>query len=79
MFLPQQKIRWTTVNIRNSCVGHVTHATCHRYCGIHDPAAVVMCTSTKKWFCNGRGNTSEKSPTLLDLRFLTIFLPIAIS
>lgn len=29
-----------------------------KYCGIHDPAAVVMCNSTKKWFCNGRGNTS---------------------
>jgi regulator of nonsense transcripts 1 len=28
------------------------------YCGIHDPAAVVMCNNTKKWFCNGRGNTS---------------------
>ena len=30
------------------------------YCGIHDPAAVVMCNSTKKWFCNGRGNTSGR-------------------
>ncbi|XP_022108204.1 regulator of nonsense transcripts 1-like [Acanthaster planci] len=29
-----------------------------RYCGIHDPAAVVLCNTTKKWFCNGRGNTS---------------------
>lgn len=28
------------------------------YCGIHDPAAVVQCLQTKKWFCNGRGNTS---------------------
>lgn len=32
----------------------------YRYCGIHDPAAVVMCNSTKKWFCNGRGNTSGR-------------------
>ena len=31
-----------------------------RYCGIHDPAAVVMCNATKKWFCNGRGNTSAR-------------------
>lgn len=31
-----------------------------RYCGIHDPAAVVMCNQTKKWFCNGRGNTSGR-------------------
>ncbi len=31
------------------------------YCGIHDPAAVVMCNRTKKWFCNGRGNTSGRS------------------
>ena len=28
------------------------------YCGIHDPACVVLCTTTRKWFCNGRGNTS---------------------
>ncbi|CAF4463145.1 unnamed protein product [Rotaria socialis] len=28
------------------------------YCGIHDPDAVVMCNQTRKWFCNGRGNTS---------------------
>jgi len=28
------------------------------YCGIHDPACVVLCTTTKKWFCNGRGSTS---------------------
>ncbi len=31
-----------------------------RYCGIHDPASVVMCRATKKWFCNGRGNTSGR-------------------
>ena len=30
------------------------------YCGIHDPSAVVMCNVTKKWFCNGRGNTSAR-------------------
>ena len=30
------------------------------YCGIHDPAAVVFCNTTKKWFCNGRGNTSGR-------------------
>ncbi|KAJ8304424.1 hypothetical protein KUTeg_018007 [Tegillarca granosa] len=28
------------------------------YCGIHDPGCVVFCNTTKKWFCNGRGNTS---------------------
>ncbi|CAL8104829.1 unnamed protein product [Calicophoron daubneyi] len=28
------------------------------YCGIDDPACVVYCNTTKKWFCNGRGNTS---------------------
>ncbi|KAK5612973.1 Regulator of nonsense transcripts 1 [Crenichthys baileyi] len=32
------------------------HACC--YCGIHDPACVVHCNTSKKWFCNGRGNTS---------------------
>ena len=32
------------------------HACC--YCGIHDPKYVVRCQLTKKWFCNGRGNTS---------------------
>lgn len=29
-----------------------------RYCGIHDAACVIQCTVCKKWFCNGRGNTS---------------------
>jgi hypothetical protein len=28
------------------------------YCGICDPACVVKCVETEKWFCNGRGNTS---------------------
>ena len=28
------------------------------YCGISDPKCVVLCNSTKKWFCNGRGQTS---------------------
>ncbi|XP_031564537.1 regulator of nonsense transcripts 1-like [Actinia tenebrosa] len=28
------------------------------YCGIHDPASVVQCIQCRKWFCNGRGNTS---------------------
>ncbi|CAH8433276.1 unnamed protein product [Schistosoma rodhaini] len=31
------------------------------YCGIHDPACVVFCNTTKKWFCNGRGNTSGRA------------------
>ncbi len=26
----------------------------HRYCGCHDPASVVKCITTGKWFCNGR-------------------------
>jgi regulator of nonsense transcripts 1 len=29
-----------------------------RYCGIHDPASVVYCIGSQKWFCNSRGNTS---------------------
>ena len=28
------------------------------YCGLSDPACVVKCVDTNKWFCNGRGNTS---------------------
>ena len=28
------------------------------YCGIHDPSAVAYCPAAKRWFCNGRGNTS---------------------
>eukprot|EP01116_Phalansterium_solitarium_P018155 TRINITY_DN470_c1_g1_i1.p1 TRINITY_DN470_c1_g1~~TRINITY_DN470_c1_g1_i1.p1 ORF type:complete len:1056 (-),score=297.03 TRINITY_DN470_c1_g1_i1:420-3587(-) len=30
------------------------------YCGIHNPSCVVRCMfpSCRKWFCNGRGNTS---------------------
>ena len=23
-----------------------------------DPSCLVMCNATKRWFCNGRGNTS---------------------
>ncbi|CAG0894471.1 unnamed protein product [Darwinula stevensoni] len=29
-----------------------------KYCGIHDPSCVVLCNVCRKWFCNGRGNTS---------------------
>uniref|UniRef100_A0A336KT50 DNA helicase n=1 Tax=Culicoides sonorensis TaxID=179676 RepID=A0A336KT50_CULSO len=29
-----------------------------KYCGIHDPSCVVLCNICKRWFCNGRGNTS---------------------
>jgi regulator of nonsense transcripts 1 len=31
-----------------------------RYCGIHNPSSVVRCIfpNCRKWFCNGRGNTS---------------------
>ena len=25
-----------------------------RYCGVHNPACVVKCLTTGKWFCNGR-------------------------
>lgn len=32
----------------------------YSYCGIHDPACVVYCNTSKKWFCNGRGNTSGR-------------------
>lgn len=28
------------------------------YCGIHNPASVVKCCSTGKWFCNGRMGSS---------------------
>jgi len=31
---------------------------CCSYCGISDPATLVMCNATKRWFCNSRGNTS---------------------
>lgn len=35
------------------------------YCGIHDPACVVYCNTSKKWFCNGRGNTSGRYLTAM--------------
>lgn len=28
------------------------------YCGLHDPASVVKCVATDKWFCNSRGNSA---------------------
>ena len=29
-----------------------------RFCGIHDPACVVRCVESGKWFCNSCGNAS---------------------
>uniref|UniRef100_A0A915E9R4 DNA helicase n=1 Tax=Ditylenchus dipsaci TaxID=166011 RepID=A0A915E9R4_9BILA len=29
-----------------------------RYCGLHDPSSVALCTICNKWFCNGKGNTA---------------------
>lgn len=29
-----------------------------RYCGVHNPACVVKCLSSGKWFCNGRMGSS---------------------
>ena len=34
------------------------HEFACKYCGIHDPNSVVQCHVCKRWFCNGRGNTS---------------------
>ena len=28
------------------------------YCGYHDPSSVIQCNICKRWFCNGKGNTS---------------------
>lgn len=28
------------------------------YCGVYDPGCVAQCAACKRWFCNGRGNTS---------------------
>ena len=41
-------------------VGRPSSSSSSRYCGIHSPASVVRCNfpSCRKWFCNGRGNTS---------------------
>jgi regulator of nonsense transcripts 1 len=37
--------------------GDMAEYACN-YCGISDPACVVKCVDSNKWFCNGRGNTS---------------------
>uniref|UniRef100_A0AAZ3SVY7 Upf1 domain-containing protein n=1 Tax=Oncorhynchus tshawytscha TaxID=74940 RepID=A0AAZ3SVY7_ONCTS len=42
------------------------------YCGIHDPACVVYCNTSKKWFCNGRGNTSEMLQNLAKSKEVTL-------
>jgi hypothetical protein len=34
---------------------------CHSYCGIHNPATVVRCVATGKWFCNSRPATLPAS------------------
>lgn len=31
------------------------------YCGIHNPACVVRCNATGKWFCNSRANSLPAS------------------
>ena len=46
-----------------ACGGDYPGSTSHpgtacSYCGIHDPASLVMCNICKRWFCNSRGNTS---------------------
>jgi hypothetical protein len=40
-----------------------------RYCGIHDPACVVRCVESDKWFCNSRWNTTGKQFGLVDVFF----------
>ncbi len=37
-----------------------------RYCAVHNPACVVKCMSTGKWFCNGR-NTKAGSCIVVHL------------
>ena len=61
-----------------------------KYCGIHDPGCVVMCNICKKWFCNGKGNTSgshivnhlvrakHKVSKILN-SFITLTLPVILS
>lgn len=36
----------------------VATSACFRYCGIHDPSEVALCTVCNRWFCNGKGNTA---------------------
>ena len=53
------RIKIFTLNICyvTFCLQDLPEFAC-KYCGIHDPSCVVMCNVCKKWFCNGRGNTS---------------------
>lgn len=38
-----------------SCApAHPGRSPCCSYCGIHNPACVVKCLTSGKWFCNGR-------------------------
>ena len=42
----------------SSPVGDAANKVSCMYCGISDPNSLVQCNICKKWFCNGRGNTS---------------------
>lgn len=55
--LPPHACRFELFLLSNSKRRFLMIAFCS-YCSIHDPATVVMCNTCKKWFCNGRGNTS---------------------
>lgn len=48
---------YADANCSIDCLQDLPEYAC-KYCGIHDPSCVVMCNVCKKWFCNGRGNTS---------------------
>jgi len=36
-----------------------------RYCGIHNPAAVVKCLNSGNWFCNGRIHGSASASCII--------------
>jgi hypothetical protein len=55
--LPASQTSIALVCLNVCCSQDLPEYAC-KYCGIHDPSCVVMCNVCKKWFCNGRGNTS---------------------
>ena len=57
---------------RASCSHDVRGAVCdlfnhpwRRYCGIHNPAAVVKCLTSGNWFCNGRIHGSASASCII--------------
>lgn len=54
---PPLGVHATTGNANRENISDNEICAC-AYCGFHDPSSVIQCNICKRWFCNGKGNTS---------------------